>query len=284
MRLAIARIFRYLFKFHFFRKRYYGIVFHIFQPLQLFKGITEVTRYDAVLKVNLSLDEWIQQQIYFLGYFDPRGIRYLKNHLYEGEIFIDIGANVGSYSLVASSLVGRTGRVYAFEPAGNVFERLTENIAMNGLKNIIAEKKAILDKNGSVDIYLSRHDNLGMSSIFHHSSESGVSERVETISLDDYAEMKGLQRISLIKIDIEGAEMLALRGMRKVIEKFRPRILIELKEETVAGSEYQVKDIIDFLINAAYEIFIINEQGNITNELNQQSKDYFNFLFLPVNS
>jgi FkbM family methyltransferase len=284
MRLLLAKIFRFLFTCRFFRKRYYGIVFRIFQPLNLFRGVTEISSYDKNLKMKLDLDEWIQQHIYFLGYFDPRGIRYIKNQLYEGEVFVDIGANVGAYSLIASKLVGRTGKVIAFEPASKSFLRLTKNISMNGLTNIISERKAVLNRNAQIELYISNRQNMGMSSIFHHDSESGVTERVEAISLDEYAEKKNIQRISVVKIDIEGSEMLALRGMVKIIEKFRPRILIELKEETVAASNYRVVDIEEFLINTGYEKYIINEQGNVSNDLKRQSKDYHNYLFLPVNS
>ena len=234
--------------------------------------------------MKLDLDEWIQQHIYFLGYFDPRGIRYIKNQLYEGEVFVDIGANVGAYSLIASRFVGRSGKVIAFEPASKSFLRLSKNIIMNGLTNIIPERKAVLDKNTQVELYISNRHNMGMSSIFHHDSESGVTEKVEAISLDEYAEKKSIERISLIKIDIEGSEMLALRGMPKIIERFRPKILIELKEETLSHSDYKVNDIVEFLANAGYEKFIINEQGNVSNDLKQQSKDYHNYLFLPANS
>lgn len=284
MRLFLAKIFRFLFTFRFFRKRYHGIVFRIFQPFNMFKSVTVVSNYDKNLKMKLDLDEWIQQHIYFLGYFDPRGIRYIKNQLYEGEVFVDIGANVGAYSLIASRLVGKSGKVLAFEPASKCFLRLSKNISMNGLTNIIAERKAVLEKNTQIDLHIASIHNLGMSSIFHHTSESGVTEKVEAVSLDDYAEKKSIQHISLIKIDIEGAELLALRGMKRIIEKFRPRILIELKEETLAKSEFQVNDINEFLMNAGYQRFIIDDQGNISNDLKHQPDDYYNFLFLPVNS
>ena len=232
--------------------------------------------------MKLSLDEWIQQHIYFLGYFDPMGIRFIKNQLYEGEVFIDIGANVGAYSLVASRLVGRSGKVIAFEPVGTIFQRLTENISLNRLTNIIAEKRAVLDNNGMIDIYLSDRQNMGMSSIFHFNSESGKSEKVEAVSMDDYIEKRGISRISLIKIDIEGSEMLALKGMQRILERFHPKILIELKEETFTNSGYQAKNIIDFLVKAGYNMFIIDEQGNISNDLTRQHEDYHNFLFLPA--
>jgi len=121
-----------------------------------------------------------------------------------------------------------------------------------------------------------------MSSIYHHDSETGLTEKVEATSLDDYIENKGLPGSSLIKIDIEGSEFLALKGMRKVLTNMRPKILIELKEKTLANSGYSEKDVLDLFEKTGYSRFIIDEKGNIFNDLNQQQKDYYNYVFLPA--
>jgi len=284
MRLFLARIFRYLFRCSFFRNRYFGIVFHIIQPLNLLRGVTQVSGYDKDLKMKLELDEWIQQQIYFLGHFDPTGIRFIKNQLYEGEIFIDIGANVGAYSLIASRLVGKSGKVIAFEPASKSFLRLLKNISLNGITNIVPERLAVIDKTTQTDLYISGSQNLGMSSIYHHNFETGITEKVESISLDDYVEKQGISKISLIKIDIEGSEYLALKGMQKVLTVLRPKVLVELKEETLKNAGYTEKDIVALFEKAGYSRFIIDEKGNISNDLGRQAKDYFNYIFLPEDS
>lgn len=281
MRSLIAEIFRFLFSCPFFRKRYYGFIFRIFQPLNLFRGITKISDYDKNLKIKLDLNEWIQQHIYFLGYFDPSGIRYIKNHLYEGEVFIDIGANVGSYSLVASSLVGLTGKVIAFEPATASFQRLVENVSLNGQTNVVLERKAVLDKNSITYIHLSDGRNTGMSSIYHFASESGKTEKVEAVSLDDWAEKNECMRISMIKMDIEGSEMLALKGMIRILEKYKPKILIELKEETLKNSGYLVEEIVDLLVRLKYSRFILDDTGNVSGDISRQPEGYYNYLFLP---
>jgi FkbM family methyltransferase len=281
MRLFLARILKRLFTCRFFRKRYYGIICHIIQPLNLFRGVTQVTDYDKDLKIKLDLDEWIQQQIYFLGYFDPTGIRFIRNQLYEGEIFIDIGANVGAYSLIASRLVGKSGKVIAFEPASKSFLRLLKNISLNGITNIITERLAVIDRSTQTDLYISGSQNLGMSSIYHHDCETGITEKVEAISLDDYVEKKGISKISLIKIDIEGAEFLALKGMKKVLINMRPKVLVEIKKETLANAGFSEKDVLELFEKAGYSRLIIDDRGNISGDLNRQAKDYYNYVFLP---
>jgi hypothetical protein len=120
-----------------------------------------------------------------------------------------------------------------------------------------------------------------MSSIYHHESETGITEKVESISLDDYVENKGISKIGLIKIDIEGSEFLALKGMQKVLTEMKPKILVELKEETLKNSGYTEKDIIALFDKAGYSRFIIDDRGNISKDPDRQAKDYYNFVFLP---
>jgi hypothetical protein len=113
MKGILASIFKLLFRTGFFRRKYYGIVFRIFQPRRMFEGLTRTAMYDRDLKMRLDLDEWVQQHIYFLGYFDPAGIALIKKRLPEEGVFIDIGANIGSYTLVAAKQVGEPGKVIA---------------------------------------------------------------------------------------------------------------------------------------------------------------------------
>ncbi len=279
MRVIIAYIFKVLFRIPFLRSRYYGIVFRIIQPLKLFNGITRIVTYDRDLKMKLDLDEWVQQHIFFLGYFDLFGITLVKSRLTEGNVFIDVGANIGSYTLVAAKLVGKTGKVFAFEPVGSAFNRLSENISLNDPGNIKAEQTAIFNSNQKLDFHLSSNKNLGMSSIYHHDAESGAIEQVGAIRLDDYVKDHSIERIDMIKIDIEGSEMFALQGMTDTLRNFKPDIFIELKDEAHLHSEYSVNDIIGFLNRLGYKQNALDEAGNLIPDLNKKRKDYYNFLF-----
>jgi len=232
--------------------------------------------------MKLDLDEWIQQHIFFLGYFDHYGILFLKKTLKDGDVFIDAGANVGSYTLSAAKLVGKTGKVFAFEPVRNIFNRLNENIELNDRENIKAEQKALIDKNTELELYLTNKSNLGMSSIYHHDTENGQVEKVEAIRLDDYIDNHNINQINLVKIDIEGSEMFALRGMQKTLEKFKPKILIELKEETHAQSNFSINDITGFLKMLGYEQWNINEKGECSHDIKNKPEGYYNFLFLTA--
>jgi FkbM family methyltransferase len=246
----------------------------------MFEGLSKIVRYDKNLKMHLDLDEWVQQHIYFLGYFDSAGISMIKTRLPEGGVFLDIGANVGSYTLIAAEKVGDPGRVFAFEPVSAIFNRLVENINLNGFSNVVAEQKALTNENKFVDLHIADQKNLGMSSIFHHDTESGQTEQVSAVRLDDYLKQHQLKRIDMIKIDIEGAELFALQGMKDTLIKHKPEIFIELKEEAVKHADYSLEDIINFLHKLDYKQSGIDEKGELISDLNLFRKDYYNFLFV----
>jgi FkbM family methyltransferase len=149
-------------------------------------------------------------------------IRLVKNTIKEGMTIIDIGANIGYYTLIMGRLVGRNGLIYAFEPEQNNFRLLKKNIELNQANNIFAINKAISDNNTGGRIYISKW-NRGDHRIF----DSGDNRRfkpVETLTLDEFMKDKG--RVDLIKLDIQGAEYRALIGMERTIKKNEDLMLI----------------------------------------------------------
>ena len=277
MKLA-AIFFKILFRIPFFRKRYFGFYKRIFKPFRLFRRQTAICRYDSDLKINADLEEWIQQHIYFFGTWDEPGSRFLKSQLKPGDVFLDIGANIGSYSMVASKIVGLQGEVHAFEPVARVFSKLMQNIELNKLINISANRNAVYETSGTLELYVSSKENEGMSSIFHHDTESGEVERVEAITIDEYIEKKNLKRVDMIKIDIEGAEWFALRGMQNTINLFKPLILMEVSDDVMLNGPFKGKDIFDLMKSMNYTMKGIDREGRLV-ELTGISTDYTNFAF-----
>jgi FkbM family methyltransferase len=276
--MLIALVFKILFKIPFFRKRYFGFYKKLFKPRNLFRGLTSICRFDTNLKIKADLDEWIQQHIYFLGTWDERGIKFLKNNLKKADVFFDIGANIGAYSLVASKIVGTDGQVHSFEPVSEVFERFQYNIKLNGLINITANRNAVYQSSEVLDLFVSSKENAGMSSIFHHDTESGIIEKVQAITIDGYVEKMNIQRIDMIKIDIEGAELFALKGMKNTLSRFRPVIIMEFSEEVMKNSSVEAKDVLDLLKSLNYMMKRIYKCGN-TGNITESKSDYTNFVF-----
>jgi FkbM family methyltransferase len=246
----------------------------------LFRGQTAICRYDNDLKIKLDLDEWIQQHVYFLGTWDEPASNFLRKHLKEGDFFFDIGANIGCFTLLASKLVGEKGRVVAFEPVQEIFERLRNNVEMNKLSNVILNAKAVYESNASLELILSDRSNLGMSSIFHHDTEDGRVERVEAVSLDSYVSISGLKRVDMIKIDVEGAELFVLRGMKEVLRNYRPVVIMEISDEVIKSSQIGAEELIDIMRNVGYEVKGIDRKGNVVDS--GPEPGYTNSVFFPL--
>ena len=149
----------------------------------------------------------------------------LKQQVGEGDRVIDLGANIGLYTLTLARLVGETGRVYAFEPDPTNFALLSKNVELNGYRNVTLERKAVSDKTGPAHLFRCE-DNAGDHRITD-SDEGRDSVEIEVISLDDYFS-SDLVPIRLIKMDIQGAEGGALKGMAQLLDRSTdPRILME---------------------------------------------------------
>jgi FkbM family methyltransferase len=148
-------------------------------------------------------------------------IEIMKKEVKKGDTVLDLGANIGFYTLFLADLVGPGGRVFAFEPSPETFSILKKNVEANSYGNIVLEQKCIADKSGAEEFFM--YNDLGS----HFSSLSGniykmskriTSVRTQTVSLDDYFNNYS-GRIDFIKMDIEGAENRALIGMKNIILK-----------------------------------------------------------------
>ena len=149
---------------------------------------------------------------------------YEKQHLFEqtiqqGKVVFDLGAHVGFYTLLSSILVGESGKVIAFEPLPRNFEYLKKHIAINQIKNVNVIEAAVSDKPGVIGF------NEGPDTTMGRISNKGSFE-VKTVVLDDLVEKAEIPVPNYLKIDIEGAEMLALKGARIILEQHHPTIFL----------------------------------------------------------
>lgn len=279
----IASLFKILFILPFFRKRYFWFYKRIFKPKNLFQGISTVRSFESGLKIKLDLDEWIQQHIYFLGSWDPRGMNFLRNYLKQGDVFFDIGANIGTYTLVASRIVGETGVVHSFEAITDVYHRMVENIELNKLNNITPNHRAVYQHSQMLEFFVSSKENAGMSSIFHHDTESGKLENVQAVSIDEYIESGNISRVDMIKIDIEGAELFALKGMTTTLERFHPVLIMEVSDDVLKNTGISGNEILELLTGMGYVRKKIYKCGH-TGDPADSKTDYHNFAFFHQES
>lgn len=144
---------------------------------------------------------------------EPTSTRLVKEKVKEGDIVLDLGANIGYYTLLFSRLVGDKGKVIAFEPAPESFELLVRNVRLNNCQNVEVHKAAVSDRTGGARLFLNqRHipDHR-----LYDSGDGRKSIDVWAVRLDDL----DLERIDFIKMDIQGAEWKALRGMLGLIDR-----------------------------------------------------------------
>jgi FkbM family methyltransferase len=155
--------------------------------------------------------------IYFGERFDVDELTFLERYLRPGDRFIDVGANIGTYTLAAASLVGPTGHVDAFEPFPRAAARLHENLRLNRLGNVAVHELAIAGYDGTAE-FLADFD--VSNAIKSDSDRAGGVVHVETKTLDD-ALTSGY---AMAKLDVEGIECEALRGARRLLRRADPPV------------------------------------------------------------
>ena len=173
-------------------------------------------------KIKLDLADYIQRSIY-LGTFEPRESAQIRAYLKPGMTFVDVGANVGYYTLLAASLVGRGGRVLAFEPSPYAFDRLAETIKRNNLSQVCAVQSGLGDASGEAQLFSPLSGNHSPSMV---SNGVGSPINVPVRRLDDWLAEHEVDRVDLMKIDIEGFEPNVIKGAAECVRQGRLRAIL----------------------------------------------------------
>jgi len=229
--------------------------------------------------MHLNPLEHIQQQLFWYGHYEKEVGDLLKKIIKPGDVFIDAGANIGYFSLLVAK-AEPTSTVIAFEPASNVFEKLNSHIQLNDFKNITAVNAAAGEKDETGELFLSGTDNEGMSSLKKPENYSGKSEEIKIINLDNWFKESGLRKISVIKIDVEGSELAALRGMKEIISQFHPLIITEVNPGTLSLFDIKVKDVYHFITQLNFVIFVVKKNGRLEEMTKQVNENSVNVLIV----
>jgi FkbM family methyltransferase len=207
--------------------------------------------------------ELIQRNIYFLGYYEFRETRLIRRYLRPGDTFIDVGANIGWFAIVAAESVGPTGKVVAFEPSSKIYSHLEKNVLLNSRTNIKLEKVALAHKNGSAILTGVTDRNAGKGTIMAAPGPLDCgAEEVPTIKFDDYVLADGLRQVRMIKIDVEGAEMVALQGAKEFLAGRRADyLMIEVNDSRLRQTGSSSAEVLRFLTDCGYRLFRIGIFG-----------------------
>ncbi len=215
----------------------------------------------ADLKVRIHPQDVIGRYIYIDGVFETIESEFVRSLLQSGMTVFDLGANIGQYTLLAARSVGPTGKVHSFEPSRRMFDELCFNVGLNDMSQIcVLNHVAISDRRGHA--LLSRHapgeEVFGSLAPPHRSMDRSVVgyEEVETTTLDEYVRENGISHVDFMKVDIEGAELLALQGARQLLSgRDGPTILVELADVTAQSFGHHALDLWDFLSDFGYRMY-----------------------------
>jgi FkbM family methyltransferase len=166
--------------------------------------------------------------LYVTGAYEPDVSRELTRLAGPGDLVIDGGAHIGFFTLLASSRVGPTGRVMAFEPSGATAATLRRNVALNGCGNVTIVQAALGDTSGTAVLAQAATAETGQATL--RPIDQVASRTAITVAALDDVLIDEAQRVALIKLDLEGAELRALRGMARVLERDRPHLIVEVTQ------------------------------------------------------
>jgi FkbM family methyltransferase len=195
--------------------------------------------------------------LYFFGDYEPEVRREIRAALHPGGTAIDVGANVGWHTLLMASLAGADGRVVAVEPNPTTRERLEAAVAANGFVQVQVESRALADRAGSAAFEAPPAGDLwdGTGRLVRDAS-AGTS-RVACTTLDALCEERGLDRVSLVKIDVEGWEAAVLRGGRRLLAECRPAVIFEYDPAYVSRCGSSGEELSQLFLDAGYRLFAL---------------------------
>jgi FkbM family methyltransferase len=244
------------------------------------------------LRYELRPDE--NGGIYFRhrGNYEVAETLFCERHLRAGDTAIDVGANIGLYSLLFAKLVGPAGRVIAFEPESENHARLMHNLALNGQPAVVAEELAVYRTTGSVILNvfepaLGAWHSIGAPRLPHALRRGEMAAptsavKVACVTLDDYCASAGIDRIHLLKIDVEGAEPDVLEGARGLLSAGAvDRVLFEVSLPQLAAAGHDGSTAFTLLHDLGYSTHVVTPEGEPGSPVAVTEQVYGNYIALP---
>jgi FkbM family methyltransferase len=224
----------------------YGFVKYILRKKEVIQRV-------LMFKMALGLDQkGLSRELMVYGVHESMETQLIQEVLRPGMHALDVGGNIGYYALLEASIVGRHGRVLVLEPAPKNFERLKRNIALNRLSDrIVAFNFAAGDADGYEKMYLGILDNMHCLMKYPNDHRYRGSIVVETVKLDHF--LAGRRKIDFLRMDLEGYECQVLEGMKEIIERDRPSLLIEMHPTGDIDPDPRYTPSIEYLIQMGYQ-------------------------------
>jgi FkbM family methyltransferase len=242
-----------------------------------------VNNFMGTIKMCVDRNSYMGGSIYWTGFHHLNELLFLNSFLKPDMVFIDIGANQGEFSLFAASKL-TNGKVVSFEPVAKQLGYFENNIKINSFKNIELNAYGLSNEEGSLPIYTSLDTTLhsgiheGLSTLYATGNRAAFEQNV-ALKVFDKEYINRFSRIDFIKIDIEGAELYALKGMQQHLSQFKPTILIEMNDDTFKAAGYSLPEMSDYLKSFGYKPYRIFRGEIFKIEENEVFANWGNYIF-----
>jgi FkbM family methyltransferase len=219
-----------------------------FRPvwLQVERGVT----------MHLDPSEMLSRTVLtsFRTRWDPAVWDAVSGSLCEGCVMLDVGAHIGYFALKSSVRVGQEGRVVAFEPNPRTLDTLRANVAASGATNVTIVPVACTDAETTLKFFDASAGGRSMVSSLSRSTAGGQAQEftVRGRPIDNVLRELGIQRVDLMKVDVEGAELYVLRGARDTLRRYHPKLVIEVIPDHLAGMNTTVDQLFAFIKDMGY--------------------------------
>ncbi len=210
------------------------------------------------VRMKLYCDSMLSRLILFND-FEGDERDFMLRFLRPGDVYVDIGANVGLFTLIAARAVGPKGRVIAFEPVSKTNQRLCENIGLNKFANVQVEKCAMSDSTGKFSIMVAEDEMDAFNSFARpYKGEHYAEESVSTTSWDEYAGSHSLEgRVTFMKIDVEGWETKVLQGGRGQLSRDdAPVLQVEFTDDAAKAAGSSCRENYRLMESMGYRLYI----------------------------
>jgi FkbM family methyltransferase len=233
------------------------------------------------LRLWSRADDWVSNQVYWRGWngYEPETAPLFFSLATRAQVTIDVGAYVGFFTLVAGH-ANPQGRVFAFEPMPEAYERLNRNVMLNRLANVRCIPSAIGNHEGTAEFYHIPRNMPCSSSLsfdFMRSASDVRSFPVPVTTIDRLAQEAGLDRIDLVKIDTESTEPQVLRGMAETIRRHHPHIVCEVLKGR--GSEKPLEELV---FSFGYRAYHLTPEGPVLRHRVEGHPSWLNYLFTTL--
>jgi FkbM family methyltransferase len=212
--------------------------------------------YIPSIRAQMLLDpsDYNGRVLYIEGVHEAVILRAFETICRPGDCVVDVGANIGFFTLAAARLVGKGGKVYAFEACRETYTLLCKNVSLNFTPNesIVLNCSAVSSHDGTANFYMDQGHHSGASSLRILPGGNAASSVVKTIALDSL--LSELPPIRLVKIDIEGAEMLALSGMKQLLIRDKPFLVLECSDSFLRELGSSACDLFQYMESMGYRM------------------------------